>query len=254
MHASSTFIAKIHAYVRGTRATRRGAVPSLDAALGTHKEYPRFPRIALPAPGAFPMPLHEAMRRRASYFESGLERPLSPAELGTLLGNALGMREDSVRRHYPSGGALFPIETYLIGTVLEGHPFGAFHYHPKAHALEFLWEVPERRMDDILRTFGVPLPPVLVAFTGVWGRASVRYGDFAYLLGLLEAGHMAQNILLAATALGIGGRPVAGCDDAILAQTLDLDERTEQPVYSIALSPNASVRSGKALSPEGMFE
>lgn len=54
---------------------------------------------------------------------------------------------------------------------------------------------------------------------------------------MLEAGHMAENVLLVATALGMSTRPIAGYDDAALAKLLDLDERIEQSVYSIALCP-----------------
>ncbi len=196
-------------------------------------------RIVLPAPTALPLSLHDALKERASCSVSSVERPLSASELGTLLGDALGAR-DELRRHYPSGGALYPIETYLVGTVLAGYPSGVFHYHPKAHALEFLWETPASfSLSDILRANNVPIPPLLIVFTGVWNRSSIKYGDFTYPLGLLEAGHMAQNILLTATALALGTRPFAGYDDATVATLLDLDTRLEQPVYCLALYPSS---------------
>ena len=42
----------------------------------------------------------------------------------------------------------------------------------------------------------------------MWGRTGKKYGDFSYYLGMLEAGHVAQNILLTASALRIGARPI----------------------------------------------
>lgn len=256
MNNISTFITHIHSYIRGTRTTRRGSLVKPEGApVGTYKEYPRMLRIPLPAPGALSLPLHEALRQRASCFECVTERSLSMTELGTLLGNALGMRDDT-RRHYPSGGALYPIETYLIGTVLEQHPSGVFHYHPKAHALEFLWETPPSfAMSEVIRSTSVALTPILIVFTSVWNRSSIKYGDLAYSHGLIEAGHMAENILLAATALSFGTRPMAGFDDGTLARILDIDERVEQPIYSILLCPSGKkTTKEKEFEPEGVFE
>lgn len=201
------------------------------------------------------MKLHEALHARVSCFECASDRALSASELGTLLGNALGMR-DKTRRNYPSGGALYPIETYLIGTVLEKYPSGVFHYNPTVHALEFLWETPPSFiMSDVIRATNVSLTPILIVFTGVWNRSSIKYGDLAYSHGLIEAGHMAENILLAATAMSMGTRPIAGCDDRTLTTLLDLDERVEQPVYSILLCPpSKKTTKEKVHEREGVFE
>jgi len=239
MNNISSFAARIHSHIRNARTTRRGSsINPGEAPIGTHKEYPRMPRIALPVPGTFSMPLHEALHRRVSNSECGAERPLSLDEIGTVLGNALGMR-DETRRHYPSGGALYPVETYLIGTVLEGYPSGVFHYHPKAHALEFLWETPHAfSMSDVIRSEQVMLTPILIVFTSVWNRSATKYGDLSYSHALIEAGHMAQNIMLATTALGMGTRAIAGYDDTVLTSLLDLDEQAEQPIYSVLLCPS----------------
>ena len=239
MYYLPTFATRIHDYIRSTRITRKGALAKPGAAPhGTHKEYLRMPRIALPGPEALPMPLGEVLHARESCGACATERALSVAELGTLLGNALGMR-DATRRHSPSGGALYPVETYLIGKVLDTHPSGVFHYHPKAHALEFLWETPaDFAMSNVIRSPKVSLTPLLIVFTSVWSRSSVKYGDLAYSHALIEAGHMGENILLTATALSMGTRPIAGYDDGTLTELLDLDERTEQPIYSILLCPS----------------
>ncbi|MFZ2167596.1 MAG: SagB/ThcOx family dehydrogenase [Minisyncoccia bacterium] len=250
MYHIPTFATRLHNYIRSTRITRKGALAKPGSApYGTHKEYPRMSRTLLPAPETLPMSLSEALRTRTSCGACATERALGAGELGTLLGNALGMR-DLTRRHYPSGGALYPVETYLIGKVLDTHPSGVFHYHPKAHALEFLWETPSSfRMSNVIRSPQVALTPLLIVFTSVWNRSSVKYGDLAYSHALIEAGHMAENLLLSATALSMGTRPIAGYDDGTLATLLDLDERNEQPIYSVLLCP--SPEKGKN---EGVFE
>lgn len=236
---SSTFITNIHSYVRSTRIARRGSLLRPDNILrGLHKEYLRMPRIALPEAERLTTSLTEALQTRTSCSECVSERSLSLSELGTLLGNALGMR-DGTHRHYPSGGALYPVETYLIGNVLEGYPSGVFHYHPQSHALEFLWETPSTfAMADAMRSSDIVLAPILIVFTSVWNRSSAKYGDLAYSHSLIEAGHMAENISLVATALSLGSRSIAGYDDRIISSLLDLDERLEQPIYSVLLYPS----------------
>lgn len=245
MITAPTFVTRIHTYIRSTRTTRHGSLMRPEEApSGTHKEYPRMPRIQLPPPDELPIALHEALSRRASFSACATERPLSLPELGTLLGNALGMR-DSTRRRYPSGGALYPVETYLIGTVLDGYPSGVFHYHPKAHALEFLWGTPPTfSMSEVIRSANVALAPLLIVFTSVWNRSSIKYGDLAYSHGLIEAGHMAENVLLVATSLSMATRPIAGFDDRTISELLDLDAQVEQPIYSLLLCPGAGKSDG----------
>ena len=156
-------------------------------------------------------------------------------EIGTLLHHAIRERENG-RRPYPSGGALYPIETYLIARGIAGIPDGAHHYHPRAHAFEYLWSVPES--SHILRPGSgslVESSPAIIVLTALWNRNYGKYSDFAYYLGLIESGHAAQNILLSAAALKIPARPIAGFDDAGITKLLDLDQHTEQPVYVISI-------------------
>lgn len=235
----SSLITHIHSHIRNTLTTRGGSSERPDKVpMGLHKEYQRMIPVPLPKAEELAMSLRKALELRASSSVSVTDRPFSLNEMGTLLGNSLGMR-DGIHRHYPSGGALYPIETYIIGKAIEGYPSGVFHYHPKDHALEFLWETPKSfKMSDIIRSPKTALAPLIVVFTSVWNRSSSKYGDLAYSHSLIEAGHMAQNILLVATALSIGTRPIAGYDDKVVTELLDLDEQIEQPVYSILLYPN----------------
>ena len=50
----------------------------------------------------------------------------------------------------------------------------------------------------------------------------------------LEAGHVAENLLLQATARGLVGVPVAGMDDEAVSRVLGLPP-TEEPLYVVAL-------------------
>ncbi|MEK7627857.1 MAG: SagB/ThcOx family dehydrogenase [Patescibacteria group bacterium] len=232
------FIQQVHQSIRKARILRTGLTKSSDSALpGEHKEYPRMPRIALPHPVPLTTRLDEVLAARMSAGECLIPRAFTDTELGTLFGHAVGVKTNrKPTRTYPSGGALYPIETYILGLVREGKVPGVFHYHPRDHALEHLWDLPDDfEMRRIIRTGMTPLSSTILIFTAVWDRSSARYGDFAYLLGLLETGHMAQNITLVGTALGIMTRPVGGFDDTYVIRLLGLDPRIEQPVYGVLL-------------------
>jgi SagB-type dehydrogenase family enzyme len=193
-------------------------------------------QIALPAPKEIDMTLASAIRSRRSAFGGNPERVFSLEDCGTLLGLALGRHEQSNRRHYPSGGGLFPIETYLLSERLEGQEPGVFHYNPTKHVLERLWDIPSgisvKRFAPNPDT--IPLSSLII-FTAVWQRTTAKYGDLGFLHSLLEAGHMSENILLVATALGLAARPMAGFEDALVSETLDLIPGEETPLHSVTL-------------------
>lgn len=232
------FLAHLHADLRTARLTRRGAthLPG-DVPRGTHKTYPRFPSITLPEPQRLSTTLVEALEGRRSGREGDVNVPVTRAEVGTMLGLALRRRDAHAEsRNYPSGGALFPIETYLISTAFESQSPGVYHYNPTMHALERLWDLShDVGMKDLARKPDALDVSMLLVFTSVWQRSSAKYGDLAYLHALLEAGHMSENVLLVGCALGLSVRPYAGFSDAKIIQLLDLNEEEEQPVHTVTI-------------------
>ena len=197
------------------------------------KEYPRMERTQLPSPLDLSVSLQEALARRRSS-EALIDDDLTLQTLSTLLSSLSGSEHLQGRgRTYPSGGACYPIETYVFAQRVAELPPLAFHYHPYDHALEHLWKLP-----DPLQMF----PPVnawaesaraILVFTSSWWR-NKKYNDFGYMLGLLEAGHMSQNVLLTAAALELPARPISGFNDETVAAILDIDTTVEQPITAIA--------------------
>lgn len=234
----TAFISHIHKNLRDALRTRRGATHlAKDVPQGLHKEYARMSIIELQKPSAIELPLTEALVQRRSYIEGSLDKKISIQKFGTLLGAALGKNPDTVHRNYPSGGALYPIETYIITNAIEGLSQSVLHYNPTKHALEILWPTAK----DLSIKSLAPNPKdlqfsTLIVFTSVWRRSSAKYGDFTYTLALLEAGHMSENILLVAGATGLKARPMAGFNDEAISILLDLDRNEEQLVLSVTLS------------------
>ena len=230
------FLSHIQSELRKARLTRRGATDAPeDVPKGLHKKYERMEKTVLPPLVPPDTTLVDALNTRESYFDGSMTTALTLSELGNLLGTALGKR-DTIHRRYPSGGALYPVETYLVSNV-GGKNFAVYHYNPTEHSIEKLWDVPNdldtkslaRKPDDLFFS-------TMIIFTSVWSRSSAKYGDLSFQHALLEAGHMSQNILLTATALGLGSRPYAGFDDEKLIALLDIDPLCEQPVHTVLLS------------------
>lgn len=191
--------------------------------------------MPLPLPSSSPS-LVNVLAARSSAHTFDASGSISLEQIGTLLGYALRERE-SGGRPYPSGGGLYPIETYVIARLAGRKQRIACHYDPQAHALEELWPVA-----DEIRFFStrgehawVESASLIVVFTSIWTRSSTKYGDFSYILGMLEAGHMAQNVLLLATALDLDSCPLEGFSDDAIIQNLDINTTVEQPVYVLAI-------------------
>lgn len=230
---------KIHEYLREVRAKgARNAAIKLPAEkenlYQSAKSYARMPQCVLPMPGELSGSLAGALKNRVS--AQPKSESVRIAELSTLLHGALSAEKTGRRRH-PSGGGRYPIETYVLARSVDGIPRGAYHYAPGAHSLERVGDLPGN-LSELFpgeSNFAwAASAPVIIALTGDWTR-NEHYGDFGYALGLIEAGHMGQNILLAASALGLTACPMGGFIDDALVDILALDIEFEQPVYVIAL-------------------
>ncbi len=187
-----------------------------------------FGEIALPPPRTQEgMSLVEALARRRS-IRSYTEETLSREEISQLLWAAQGVTDPRGFRTAPSAGALYPLEMYLV------LPEGWYRYRPADHRLEIrgqkdlrqeIWMV-GLKQEALLRA------PAIFVITGIVPRTAVKYGNRAERYVLLEAGHAAQNLLLQATALGLGAVPIGAFDDAGVHRVLGLLPE-ETPLYLI---------------------
>jgi len=173
------------------------------------------------------MPLVEALDRRRSV-RTFAATALDDRELGQLLWAAQGATGDG-RRTAPSAGATYPLEV-LVATAR-----GLFRYLPGEHALRLvdLSDLRPALADAAGQQEFVATAPAVMIITAVTERTAARYGaERARRYVVLEAGHAAQSVLLAATALGLGSVPVGAFDDRQLARLLGL-AAGEEPLYML---------------------
>lgn len=74
--------------------------------------------------------------------------------------------------------------------------------------------------------------PVVFVIASVLGRTARKYGERAQRYMHIEAGHAAQNLLLQATALGLGAVPVGAFRDEQVEKLLKLADG-EKTLYLV---------------------
>jgi SagB-type dehydrogenase family enzyme len=188
-------------------------------------------QTALPPPQVSGgMPLTEALASRRSIRQFA-PTPLTPPQIGQLCWAAQGITDATHgKRTAPSAGALYPIELFLVTAA------GVQHYNPQAHTLEP--HLPGDLRPDLRRAAlsqqTITHAPACFVITAVVDRTAAKYGPRAERYCFIEAGHVAQNILLQATALKLGCVPMGAFDDAEVAKALKLSPGC-QPLYLVAV-------------------
>ncbi len=174
-----------------------------------------------------------------------LNAPVNFDDLSALLRASAGVTgflpEDNgplfALRASPSAGALYPIDLYLVILSAEGLGRGVYYFHPFRQALELLQEVvPERIANEGFFSQALTREASSIfLMVANFHRTTWKYGERGYRLCLLDAGHMAENIVLKATEIGCASVPIAGFHDDFIARELGIDGVTEAVVHSVAV-------------------
>ena len=205
-----------------------------------YKEYPQARRVELPRPQpSREMGLDDALRNRASVRDFSAE-PLSAADLSYLLWACAGIRSVQHGHEFrtaPSAGGLYPIETYAVLNRVEDVEPGLYHYAVRAHALEQL-RPGSLGMDAAKAALyqGVCYEAAAVlVWTAVFARSKWKYEQRAYRYIYMDAGHMCENLYLAATVRGLGACALAALFDDEVNALLGVDGVEESAIYMAAV-------------------
>lgn len=195
--------------------------------------------INLPSPSYKGMDLEQTLKNRRS-IRNYKDKPLTKKELSQLLWAAQGVTDQQRGfRTAPSAGALYPLEIYIDAKKVEGFPAGVYKYKPENHQL--ILKNKQSQRDKIyqaaLRQNQVKQAPVLLIITGVYQRVTKKYGKRGVRYTHLEAGHVAQNIYLQATSLGLGTVSVGAFEDNRIKEILDIEA---EPFYLMPVGKPAS--------------
>jgi SagB-type dehydrogenase family enzyme len=185
--------------------------------------------LQLPAPERNGrMSLEEALAARRSVREFRRE-PITDRELSQLLWAAQGITNTDGLRTAPSAGALYPLEVWVATAS------GFYHYEPHKHRLTRHLERDLR--PDLYRAAllqeAILQGPVVFVIAAVYERTAQKYGEQRTPRYVhMEVGHSAQNLLLEAVALGLGGVLIGAFNDREVERVLSLPA-DQKPLYLI---------------------
>lgn len=183
------------------------------------------------------MPLNTAILQRQSTRDYS-EESLSLLELSALLYAAQGVREvvgaNTALRTVPSAGARHAFETYIVVNRVEGLSCGLYRYLPfenKLLQLKIDAQIHKTAASACLGQMFVAKSAVTFFWTVTPERMEWRYDLAAHKVLAIDAGHVCQNLYLAATAINAGVCAIAAYDQEACDHMLGVDGDDEYTVY-----------------------
>ncbi|MEW6263915.1 MAG: SagB family peptide dehydrogenase [Thermodesulfobacteriota bacterium] len=221
--------AQYHRLTRYSRLSLSGGGLDWSNQPSLYKAYPEAERVDLPRDLVLPKaPAQLILAGRAARSP----QPLNLTVLADLLFMAYGFTaktyhgsEAFLYRSAPSAGALYPVEIYLAARGVTGLADGLYHYSLLDFSLTMLRPGPPPAE--------INAPALLL--TALFFRGAWKYRDRAFRYCLLDAGHTAENLLLAGAALGLNAELRTEFDDAALLDYLGLDGKKEAPLALVGL-------------------
>jgi SagB-type dehydrogenase family enzyme len=217
-------------------------------------------RVPLPAPDDTRLvepDLGRVLRARRSMYGRYDASP-DVVDLATLLGYAAGTSRVSrvptangpgrpIRlRTYPSAGARYAVRPAVVARSVTGLAPAVYAYEPDDHALLRVGPLPSDA--DLMRsspmfgtgdgtaTIDATSLPALICLVGELTYEREKYGIRAYRLLLLECGHLAENLVLVATAMGLATVPLAAFHDDATNRLVLADGTHESVLYVLPIA------------------
>ena len=188
------------------------------------------------------MPVREAIAARRSTREFS-DASLSLEELSYLLWATQGVtavqRDEAGEiaqrfRAAPSGGARYPLETYLAISRVQGIAPGVYRYLPNEHQLLLVREDAQISARLIAACYGTPSvggAAVVFIWSAIPYRTEWKYTYLAHRMIAMEAGHVCENLYLAAESCRTGVCAALSYHQPKLDELLGVDGKEEFAIY-----------------------
>lgn len=181
----------------------------------------------------------EVIGRRQSWRAFSSD-PLTLEELSYLLWATQGLRRPYKEgypsiRNVPSAGARHPFETYLSVHRVEGLNAGLYRYLPLEHKLCLLYEsdsLPGQVARACCGQAFVGSAAVVFIWAAIPVRTEWRYGGASHKFIALDAGHVCQNLYIAAESIGAGTCAIGAYDQDAMDQLIGVDGNEELAIYA----------------------
>ncbi len=196
---------------------------------GTMKE------VALPEPSVESnYSIEQTLQQRRSV-RSFTNQAIQIADVSQLMWAAQGITESSRGfRTSPSAGATFPMEIYVVVTMVGELEHGLYHYQIGKHTLEqkISGDLRGPLLESALMQEWLSQAAAIIVVCADYSRTTARYGERGIRYVHMEAGHVGQNLALQAVALGLGTTMVGAFYDEQLSEILNLPQSLD-PLYII---------------------
>lgn len=176
--------------------------------------------------------IEEALSTRRS-IRAYKDEPLTLAEVSQLLWAAQGITGQGIGfRTAPSGGALYPLEVYVVIGNVKSVTKGVYKYKPHEHELVKVRDRDVRNELSVaaLRQTCIGAGSIVIVFSAVYERTTQKYGDRGIRYVYMEVGHAAQNVFLQAVSLDLGTVVVGAFKDDKVKNILNMPNE-EHPLY-----------------------
>ena len=186
--------------------------------------------------------LVDSILNRKSYRES-TESDLSLLELSFLLYATQGVTRKELPYHafrvVPSAGCRHAFETYIAALRVEGIDKGVYRYLPLSHELIAVATYPDienRVAQAVLGQTFAGRSAAVFFWTTIPERMEWRYAEAAHKVIALDAGHVCQNLYLAAEAVVCGVCAIAAYDQELCDSFVQVDGEDEFTTYIATVS------------------
>jgi SagB-type dehydrogenase family enzyme len=190
--------------------------------------------------------LWSAIDRRRSLREYA-STALSLEELAALLWCTQGVSrvvpDRAAFRTVPSAGARHAFETVVLANRIDGLDPGTYQYlalDRRLMRLDASPDLAERMAEACLGQRMVGESAATFFWVAEWARMAWRYGERGARYLFLDAGHVCQNLYLAAEAIGAGACAIGAFDDERINELLGLDGVDRFVVYAAAVGKRAA--------------
>jgi len=202
-----------------------------------YKTYTLMERLPLPEVAPRSDLERTIAARRSTRTFSGA--PLALDELARLLRFSYGRTDERGQfRAVASGGALYPLELYVLAFKVDGLDPGVYHYGVETAHLDLVTPgdcLPTAKDAIYWQGVDIDRAAAAIVITAIFYRSTIKYLDRGYRMVLMEAGEAAQNLGLMASSLQLGACLVGGFHDDRLSALLDIDGVEEAPLLPIIL-------------------
>lgn len=174
---------------------------------------------------------------------------MTQAQLAFILWSASGIQSFrgegmvSTFRPVPSGGARHPFDYYIVVKNVEGLEPGLYHYVPTKNVGEK--KVTIERLGPLFADYDATMndlvvgqkwvvnAPVVLFISCIPYRAEWRYSEAAHRVMLIDLGHVGQNLMLSAEALGLGSCCLAAFNQKRCDEVFSFNGIDEYTVYAL---------------------